>query len=95
MGKSGASVNAADAEAAARSFANMLALGQMEAISNGGRAADVTASNIGTIASGHKFGVPILPLPNGSHMKHRYDPVVTQITKLMMKDGKLSVAQRV
>ena len=28
-------------------------------------------------------------------MKHRYDPVVTQVTKLIMQDGKLSVAQRV
>ena len=44
---------------------------------------------------GHIFGLPTLPLPSGSHMKHRYDPVVTQVTKLIMQDGKLSVAQRV
>ncbi|KAK3381623.1 ribosomal protein S7 domain-containing protein [Podospora didyma] len=43
---------------------------------------------------GHKFGLPELPLPSPMHMKHRYDPVVLQITKLLMRDGKLSKAQR-
>lgn len=44
---------------------------------------------------GHKFGLPELPLPSSANMKHRYDPVVHQVTNLLMKDGKLSVAQRV
>ena len=44
---------------------------------------------------GHKFGLPTLPLPAGSHLKHREDPVVQQVTQLLMKDGKKSVAQRV
>ena len=44
---------------------------------------------------GHIFGLPELPLPNHSHLKHRYDPVVHQFTNLLMKDGKLSKAQRV
>lgn len=44
---------------------------------------------------GHKFPLPTIPLPPQSHLKRRYDPVVEQITKLMMVDGKLSVAQRV
>ncbi|MCJ1300210.1 hypothetical protein MMC08_003005 [Hypocenomyce scalaris] len=43
---------------------------------------------------GHKFGLPELPLPSNAHIKHRYDPVVHQVTNLLMKDGKLSVAQR-
>jgi hypothetical protein len=46
-------------------------------------------------ADGHKFGVPDLPLPPRNNLKFRYDPIVTQVTKLMMRDGKLSVAQRV
>ncbi|KAK3349927.1 ribosomal protein S7 domain-containing protein [Lasiosphaeria hispida] len=43
---------------------------------------------------GHKFGMPDLPLPRDLNHKHRYDPVVVQITKLLMRDGKLSKAQR-
>jgi small subunit ribosomal protein S7 len=75
-------------EAASTSFANLLALGQMENIAAGGHASD--AVNLG-----HKFGIPELPLPSNSNLKHRYDPVVSQVTNLLMKDGKLSVAQRV
>lgn len=44
---------------------------------------------------GLKFPMPSLPLPQGSHVKHRYDPVVEQVTNLLMRDGKKSVAQRV
>ena len=44
---------------------------------------------------GHIFGLPELPLPSTSHLKHRYDPVVHQVTNLLMQDGKLSKAQRV
>ena len=44
---------------------------------------------------GHIFGLPELPLPSTSHIKHRYDPVVHQVTNLLMRDGKLSKAQRV
>ena len=70
------------------SFANLLALGQMEAIASSGRASDVETP-------GHKFELPNLPLPSTSNLKHRYDPVVEQVTKLIMRHGKLSVAQRV
>jgi len=70
------------------SFANLLALGQMEAIASGGHANGVENP-------GHKFGLPNLPLPSTSHLKHRYDPVVDQVTKLLMRHGKLGVAQRV
>ena len=44
---------------------------------------------------GHKYELPNLPLPSDMRMKHRYNPVVVQITKLLMRDGKLSKAQRV
>ena len=44
---------------------------------------------------GHKFGLPTLPLPSRAHWKHREDSVVHQVTQLIMKDGKKSVAQRV
>lgn len=47
------------------------------------------------VIPGAKFELPSLPLPPYSNVKHRYDPVVKQITNLMMKHGKLSVAQRV
>lgn len=42
---------------------------------------------------GHKFPLPALPLPSNAHKNYRYDPVVKQLTNLLMKDGKLSVAQ--
>lgn len=77
-------------EAADTSFDNLLALGQMEAIAHGGFASDVTESMVG-----HKFPLPELPLPPFSNRKERYDTVVDQVTNLIMKDGKLSVAQRV
>ncbi|KAK3100957.1 hypothetical protein LTR53_018687, partial [Teratosphaeriaceae sp. CCFEE 6253] len=43
---------------------------------------------------GHKFPLPALPLPPNSHKDYRYDPVVQQVTNLIMRDGKKSVAQR-
>lgn len=43
---------------------------------------------------GHKFPLPALPLPQGSHKDHRYDPVVQQVTNLLMLDGKKATAQR-
>ncbi|KAI9714286.1 MAG: hypothetical protein M1820_000247 [Bogoriella megaspora] len=38
--------------------------------------------------------LPDLKLPRDLNLKHRYDPVVHQITNLLMRDGKLGVAQR-
>ncbi|KAI9729653.1 MAG: hypothetical protein M1818_008456 [Claussenomyces sp. TS43310] len=71
----------------ATSFANLLALGQTGAIASGGR------THVGD-AVGHKFDLPALPLPAKSNIKHRYEPIVSQVTNLLMRDGKLSVAQR-
>lgn len=44
---------------------------------------------------GQIFGLPELPPPGRSHLKHRYDPIVEQVTNLLMQDGKKSIAQRV
>lgn len=45
---------------------------------------------------GHKFPIPDLQqIGFLNHLKRRYDPVVDQVTKSLMRDGKLSVAQKV
>ena len=45
---------------------------------------------------GHKFPIPDLrPLGKAVNFKKRYDPVVEQVTRSLMKDGKLSRAQKV
>lgn len=43
----------------------------------------------------HNFDLPELPLGPREHFRYRYDPVVKQITMLLMRDGKLATAQRV
>jgi small subunit ribosomal protein S7 len=70
------------------SIANHVALLQMENIAAGGELSD-------TVELGHKYELPDLPLPPDGNLKYRYDPVVSQVTNLLMKDGKKSVAQRV
>ena len=44
---------------------------------------------------GYKFEVPNMPWPRTENVKRRYDPLVEQFTKLLMRDGKLSLAQKV
>ncbi len=44
---------------------------------------------------GHIFGLPELPLPNHDRLKQRYDPLILQVTNLLMRHGKKGVAQRV
>ncbi|KAL8768356.1 MAG: hypothetical protein Q9209_005390 [Squamulea sp. 1 TL-2023] len=48
----------------------------------------------GLQTTGHKFELPALPLATNMHLKYRYAPIVKQVTNLLMRDGKLSVAQR-
>ncbi|ATY66784.1 Ribosomal S7 [Cordyceps militaris] len=43
---------------------------------------------------GHKWPLPQKPYPEGFNVKKRYHDVVEQITRLMMRDGKLATAQR-
>jgi small subunit ribosomal protein S7 len=56
---------------------------------------DVQPSTTLPQTPGLKFEMPSLPLPKDGHVKHRYDPVVEQVTNLLMQDGKKSVAQSV
>ena len=45
---------------------------------------------------GHKFPLPDMENWKATdHLRRRYDPVVDQVTKSLMRDGKLSVAQKV
>lgn len=44
---------------------------------------------------GYKFEPPSMSLPRTENVKRRYDPLVEQFTKLLMRDGKLSHAQKV
>ncbi|KAJ2975023.1 hypothetical protein NQ176_g5747 [Zarea fungicola] len=55
-------------------------------------AADETGEDIQKL--GHKWPLPQKPYPDGFNVKKRYHPVVEQITRLMMRDGKLAAAQR-
>jgi len=81
-------IDGAKASAETMTFENLLAMGQMQNIANGGRASDA-------ITAGHKYGMPELPLPPTGNLHYRYDPVISQVTNLLMKHGKLSAAQRV
>lgn len=45
--------------------------------------------------AGHKFGLPPKPYAADYHLKKRYHPAMEQFTRLLMVDGKLSVAQSV
>lgn len=67
---------------------NEVALNQLQMVAYGLNPYD-------SAVEGHKYGLPNLPIPSQMHMKHRYDAVVSQVTRLLMQDGKLSKAQRV
>jgi small subunit ribosomal protein S7 len=56
---------------------------------------DFEAASKLPVTPGLKFEMPTLPLPKDGHVKHRYDPVLEQVTNLLMRHGKKSVAQRV
>lgn len=64
--------------------------------SQASQSSQLATSEVGDIQNpGHKFGLPTKPYPEGFNMKQRYHPVLEQLTRLLMRDGKLSVAQRV
>lgn len=45
---------------------------------------------------GHKFPMPDLkPLGKAANFRKRYDPVIEQVTRSLMRHGKLSIAQKV
>ncbi|KAL8659905.1 MAG: hypothetical protein Q9226_000199 [Calogaya cf. arnoldii] len=54
----------------------------------------ISFEDSGLQTAGHKFELPALPLAANMHLKYRYAPIVKQVTNLLMRDGKLSVAQR-
>ncbi|KAJ3483903.1 hypothetical protein NLG97_g7193 [Lecanicillium saksenae] len=81
--RDGAIPPAADAE-------SVLAVGEAEAAEL--EAADEAGEDIHNL--GHKWPLPQKPYPDGFNVKKRYHPVVEQITRLMMRDGKLAGAQR-
>ncbi|KAJ4293941.1 hypothetical protein N0V88_005455, partial [Collariella sp. IMI 366227] len=66
---------------------NEIALTQLKMIEYGVNALDPAVEGV-------KYGVPDLPLPSDKQAKHRYDSVITQVTRLLMWDGKLAKAQR-
>ncbi|TVY73316.1 37S ribosomal protein S7, partial [Lachnellula suecica] len=80
-------IDGAKASADNMTFENLLAMSQIQNISEGGHASEVAEG-------GHRYGLPELPLPSNSNLHYRYDPVVSQVTNLLMQHGKLSVAQR-
>jgi small subunit ribosomal protein S7 len=49
-----------------------------------------SSREVSTQDSGLKFPTPVTPLPQ---MKNRHDPIVTQLTNLMMRDGKKAKAE--
>jgi len=46
------------------------------------------------LPTGLKFDLPPEVMQKAGNLRYRYDEVVDQITKMLMKDGKLSAAQR-
>ncbi|KAK4164556.1 ribosomal protein S7 domain-containing protein [Cladorrhinum sp. PSN259] len=66
---------------------NQIALSQLEMVAYG-------LNPFNREVEGHKFGLPELPLPSNMHKNYRYDDIVAQVTRLLMKDGKLGQAQR-
>ncbi|KAL8702175.1 MAG: hypothetical protein Q9224_000137 [Gallowayella concinna] len=54
----------------------------------------ITFEDSGLQTPGHNFDLPALPLAANMHLKYRYAPIVKQVTNLLMRDGKLGVAQR-
>ncbi|KAG9243878.1 30S ribosomal protein-like protein S7 [Calycina marina] len=69
-------------------FAHLLAMGQMRNIAAGGHGADEVQ------LEGLIYELPELPIASDLNLKHRYDPVIEQVTNLIMQHGKKSVAQR-
>lgn len=76
---------------AAKDAEAVLAVGEAEAAEL--EAADEAGKDIKNL--GHKWPLPQKPYPDGFNVKKRYHPMVEQITRLMMRDGKLAAAQRV
>jgi small subunit ribosomal protein S7 len=70
---------------------------QAEALVAAAAQQSVATADAGDIldSPGHKYPLPTRPYPADFNHKKRYHPVLDQMIRLMMRDGKLSVAQRV
>lgn len=55
---------------------------------------DFTPPAVVTSVPGAKYEIPSFPLPQGSNLKKRYDPLVEQFTNLLMRHGEKSKAQK-
>lgn len=74
---------------------NLIAIGKLENVSNGNDIEEPVELKLhDPSVEGHKFGLPELPIPPDANFKYREDTLVTQVTNLLMKDGKKGVAQR-
>ncbi|RKF56154.1 37S ribosomal protein S7, mitochondrial [Erysiphe neolycopersici] len=74
---------------------NLIAIGKLENISQGNDIDEPVELKLhDPLVEGHKFGLPELPIPPDANFKYREDTLVTQVTNLLMKDGKKGVAQR-
>lgn len=71
----------------ADNFLNEEAIAALEEAASGQHALDL-------IAAGLKYGMPTPP-GKRDKLQDRYHPVVHQITRMLMRDGKLSRAQKV
>lgn len=70
-----------------------LGLKQFQGVENG----SLSKSQMSAAKSnpGHIFHLPTLPLPENDRLEQRYDPLILQLTNLLMRDGKKGLAQRV
>ncbi|KAM0534179.1 hypothetical protein ACHAO2_002270 [Verticillium nonalfalfae] len=68
----------------------------LEVLASGGLLADSAAADVlGTDEKGRSYKYPLpAPLPENSKLQARYHPVLEQLTNVMMRHGKKSVAQR-
>lgn len=81
-----------DGEVAFDTMPNAQALRDLELIAHG---LDPSDTAVAQHVTGNKFPLPTLPLSSDMNMKDRYDPVVVQLTNLLMRSGKKSKAQKV
>lgn len=55
----------------------------------------VAPGSIQETRQGHKYPLPDLPIPANMHKDYRHDAIVTQVTNLIMRDGKKAQAERI
>ncbi|KAL5611725.1 hypothetical protein BROUX41_000700 [Berkeleyomyces rouxiae] len=66
----------------------------LDALQSAAAGEKTIGGKVDVVKPDHKFPLPELPLPPNSRLKERYHPVLHQLVRLLMRDGKLSRAQR-